>query len=167
MQVLDKDSGTWREVAGAAGEGGTFTPFSLGAGQSTSYQLRLSVSGDVPDAIGVTGGFAQYADDEGCWIADDPNGWIYFFDILAAGSDAGEPAGRQAADRRCEGDQRRQDGGRLRLARRDRFLVRAAADRPHRRCRRRRRCGCGVRGPSPQVGWRDRVTRPAPVATAE
>ncbi|WP_371599185.1 hypothetical protein [Streptomyces sp. NBC_00564] len=91
VQVLDKDSGTWREVAGAAGEGGTFTPFSLGAGKSTSYQLRLSVSGDVPDAIGVTGGFAQYADDEGCWIADDPNGWIYFFDILAAGSDAGDP----------------------------------------------------------------------------
>ncbi|MCX5560110.1 hypothetical protein [Streptomyces sp. NBC_00038] len=91
VQVLDKDSGTWREVAGAAGEGGTFTPFSLGAGQSTSYQLRLSVSGDVPDAIGVTGGFAQYADDEGCWVADDPNGWIYFFDILAAGSDAGDP----------------------------------------------------------------------------
>jgi LPXTG-motif cell wall-anchored protein len=91
VQVLDKDSGTWREVAGAAGEGGTFTPFSLGAGQSTSYQLRLSVSGDVPDAIGVTGGFAQYADDEGCWVADDPNGWIYFFDILAAGSDAGSP----------------------------------------------------------------------------
>ncbi|MFC9847392.1 LPXTG cell wall anchor domain-containing protein [Streptomyces sp. NPDC060223] len=91
VQVLDKDSGTWREVAGAAGEGGTFTPFSLDAGQSTSYELRLSVSGHVPDAIGVTGGFAQYSDDEGCWVADDPNGWIYFFDILAAGSDAGSP----------------------------------------------------------------------------
>ncbi|MFI6338642.1 hypothetical protein [Streptomyces sp. NPDC050535] len=92
VQVLDKDSGTWREVAGAAGEGGTFTPFSLGAGRSTSYELRLSVSGEVPDSIGVTGGFAQYSDDEGCWVADDPNGWIYFFDILAAGSDAGDPS---------------------------------------------------------------------------
>ncbi|MFE6485431.1 hypothetical protein ACFVGN_21180 [Streptomyces sp. NPDC057757] len=91
VQVLDKDSGTWRKVAGAAGEGGTFTPFSLGAGRSTSYELRLSVSGEVPDSIGVTGGFAQYSDDEGCWVADDPNGWIYFFDILAAGSDAGDP----------------------------------------------------------------------------
>ncbi|MFE9804900.1 LAETG motif-containing sortase-dependent surface protein [Streptomyces sp. NPDC005548] len=91
VQVLDKASGSWKEVAGAAGEGGTFTPFSLNAGTSTSYQLRLSVSGKVPDAIGITAGFAQYADDAGCWIADDPNGWIYEFAILAAGSDAGDP----------------------------------------------------------------------------
>lgn len=91
VQVLDKDSGTWKEVAGAAGEGGTFPAFELAAGQSVSYQLRLSVSGKVPDSIGLTIGFAQYADDEGCWVADDPNGWIYFFDILAAGSDAGSP----------------------------------------------------------------------------
>ncbi|AVH56997.1 MULTISPECIES: LAETG motif-containing sortase-dependent surface protein [Streptomyces] len=91
VQVLDKASGQWREVAGAAGEGGTFTSFSLGADQSTSYQLRLRVSGKVPDAIGVTGGFAQYSDESGCWIADDPNGWLYFFDVLAAGSDAGNP----------------------------------------------------------------------------
>ncbi|MET7696101.1 LPXTG cell wall anchor domain-containing protein [Streptomyces sp. NPDC005485] len=91
VQVLDKTSGTWQEVAGAAGEGGTFTPFSLGGGQSTSYQLRLKVSGKVPDSIGVTGGFAQYSDDDGCWVANDPSGWIYFFDILAAGSDAGNP----------------------------------------------------------------------------
>ncbi|WP_415939204.1 LAETG motif-containing sortase-dependent surface protein [Streptomyces sp. 039-1] len=91
VQVLDKASGSWKEVAGAAGEGGTFTPFSLNAGASTSYQLRLSVSGKVPDAVGITAGFAQYADDAGCWIADDPNGWIYEFAILAAGSDAGDP----------------------------------------------------------------------------
>ncbi|MFJ8800548.1 LAETG motif-containing sortase-dependent surface protein [Streptomyces sp. NPDC102487] len=91
VQVLDKASGSWKEVAGAAGEGGTFTPFSLNAGASTSYQLRLSVSGRVPDAVGITAGFAQYADDAGCWIADDPNGWIYEFAILAAGSDAGDP----------------------------------------------------------------------------
>lgn len=92
VQVLDKSSGTWREVAGAAGEGGTFTSFSLGANKSTSYELRLRVSGDVPDSLGVTGGFAQYSDEGGCWIADDPNGWIYFFDILAAGSEPGKPS---------------------------------------------------------------------------
>ncbi|MFD0316812.1 LAETG motif-containing sortase-dependent surface protein [Streptomyces flavalbus] len=91
VQVLDKSTGSWKTLADAAGEGATFPAFSLGAGQSTSFQLRLSVSGKVPDAIGLTGGFAQYADDEGCWLADDPNGWIYFFDILAAGSDAGDP----------------------------------------------------------------------------
>lgn len=91
VQVLDKASGSWRTVADAAGEGGTFTSFSLGAGKSVSYQLRLSVSGKVPDSLGLTGGFAQYQDDKGCWIADDPNGWLYFFDILAAGSDPGKP----------------------------------------------------------------------------
>ncbi|MGW0336008.1 LAETG motif-containing sortase-dependent surface protein [Streptomyces sp. NPDC003011] len=91
VQVFDKASGSWETIAGAAGEGGTFDAFSLGAGQSVSYKLRLSVSGKVPDALGVTGGLAEYADDEGCWVADDPNGWLYFFDVLAAGSDAGDP----------------------------------------------------------------------------
>ncbi|GAB2328937.1 LPXTG cell wall anchor domain-containing protein [Streptomyces variabilis] len=91
VQVYDKAAGKWSTLAGAAGEGATFAAFSLGAGQSASYQLRLSVSGKVPDALGLTGGFAEYSDTEGCWVADDPNGWIYFFDILAAGSDAGDP----------------------------------------------------------------------------
>ncbi|MFI1418323.1 LAETG motif-containing sortase-dependent surface protein [Streptomyces sp. NPDC020731] len=91
VQVFDKATGTWDTLADAAGEGGTFAAFSLGAGQSVSYKLRLSVSGEVPDALGITGGFAEYADDDGCWVADDSNGWIYFFDILAAGSDPGEP----------------------------------------------------------------------------
>ncbi|WP_409470168.1 LPXTG cell wall anchor domain-containing protein [Streptomyces sp. HC307] len=91
VQVFDKATGSWKTLADAAGEGATFDAFSLGAGQSTSYKLRLSVSGKVPDAIGLTGGFAQYSDADGCWLADDPNGWVYFFDILAAGSDAGNP----------------------------------------------------------------------------
>ncbi|MGA5551058.1 LPXTG cell wall anchor domain-containing protein [Streptomyces pseudogriseolus] len=91
VQAYDRTTGKWNTLAGAAGEGATFAAFSLGAGQSVSYQLRLSVSGEVPDALGLTGGFAEYSDTEGCWVADDPNGWIYFFDILAAGSDAGEP----------------------------------------------------------------------------
>ncbi|MGW1952467.1 LPXTG cell wall anchor domain-containing protein [Streptomyces sp. NPDC001920] len=91
VQVFDKASGSWQTLADAAGEGATFTAFSLDAGQSTSFKLRLSVSGKVPDAIGITGGFAQYSDADGCWMADDPNGWIYFFDILAAGSDPGNP----------------------------------------------------------------------------
>ncbi|WP_107501481.1 LAETG motif-containing sortase-dependent surface protein, partial [Streptomyces viridosporus] len=91
VQVFNKATGQWDTLADAAGEGGTFAAFSLGAGQSVSYKLRLSVSGKVPDALGITGGFAEYADTEGCWIADDSNGWIYFFDILAAGSGAGKP----------------------------------------------------------------------------
>ncbi|MEU0070937.1 LAETG motif-containing sortase-dependent surface protein [Streptomyces sp. NPDC006332] len=91
VQVFDKSSHTWQTIANAAGEGGTFPAFSLDAGGSVSYQLRLSVSGKVPDSLGLTGGFAEYADDQGCWIADDPNGWLYFFNILGAGSDAGNP----------------------------------------------------------------------------
>ncbi|MEY9993641.1 LPXTG-motif cell wall-anchored protein [Streptomyces sp. V4I8] len=91
VQVFNKETGSWQTLADAAGEGATFTAFALDAGQSTSFKLRLSVSGKVPDAIGITGGFAQYSDADGCWLADDPNGWIYFFDILAAGSDPGKP----------------------------------------------------------------------------
>ncbi|MFE7167327.1 LAETG motif-containing sortase-dependent surface protein [Streptomyces sp. NPDC057616] len=91
VQVFDKSTKSWQTIADAAGEGGTFTAFSLGAGQSVSYQLRLSVSGKVPDSLGLTGGLAEYADEQGCWLADDPNGWVYFFDILAAGSDPGKP----------------------------------------------------------------------------
>jgi LPXTG-motif cell wall-anchored protein len=91
VQVFDKATGQWNTLANTAGEGGTFAAFSLDAGQSVSYQLRLSVDGKVPEALGITGGLAEYADAEGCWLADDPNGWIYFFDILAAGSEAGKP----------------------------------------------------------------------------
>ncbi|WP_406494790.1 LPXTG cell wall anchor domain-containing protein [Streptomyces sp. NBC_01604] len=91
VQVFNKSTGSWDTIADAAGEGGTFPSFSLDAGQSISYKLRLSVSGKVPDSLGLTGGLAEYADDEGCWVADDPNGWVYVFDILAAGSDAGDP----------------------------------------------------------------------------
>ncbi|GGV80316.1 hypothetical protein GCM10010294_52290 [Streptomyces griseoloalbus] len=91
VQAFDKATGQWNTLADTAGEGGTFAAFSLGAGQSVSYQLRLSVDGKVPEALGLTGGLAEYADAEGCWLADDPNGWIYFFDILAAGSEAGKP----------------------------------------------------------------------------
>lgn len=91
VQVFDKVTKSWQTIADAAGEGGTFTAFSLGAGQSVSYKLRLSVSGKVPDSLGLTGGLAEYADEQGCWLADDPNGWAYFFDILGAGSDPGKP----------------------------------------------------------------------------
>ncbi|WP_217235163.1 LAETG motif-containing sortase-dependent surface protein [Streptomyces sp. AC555_RSS877] len=91
VQVFNTATHSWDTIADAAGEGGTFPSFSLGAGRSISYKLRLSVSGKVPDSLGLTGGLAEYADDEGCWVADDPNGWVYFFDILAAGSDAGDP----------------------------------------------------------------------------
>ena len=91
VQVFNKETGSWQTLADAAGEGATFTAFALDAGQSTSFMLRLSVNGKVPDSIGITGGFAQYSDAEGCWLADDPNGWVYFFDILAAGSDPGDP----------------------------------------------------------------------------
>lgn len=91
VQVFRTASGSWETLADAAGEGATFTSFALDAGQSTSFKLRLKVSGEVPDSLGLTGGFAQYSDADGCWLADDPNGWVYVFDILAAGSDAGNP----------------------------------------------------------------------------
>ena len=47
VQVFNTATRSWDTIANAAGDGGTFPSFSLGAGQSVSYKLRLSVSGKV------------------------------------------------------------------------------------------------------------------------
>lgn len=92
LQILQKSSGTWKTLADASGDGATLSAINLDGGQSTSYSLRLSVSGKTPHSIGLTGGFATYSDANSCWIADDPNAWVYFFEILPAGSDKGTPS---------------------------------------------------------------------------
>jgi len=92
LQILQKSTGTWKTLADASGDGATLSAITLNGGQSTSYSLRLSVNGSVPASIGLTGGIAMYSDTEGCWVSDDPNLWVYTFDILAAGSHAGKPS---------------------------------------------------------------------------
>ncbi|MEV7736634.1 LPXTG cell wall anchor domain-containing protein [Streptomyces sp. NPDC088921] len=86
-----KQGGTWVDVATEFGEGGSFNAFSLDGGDSLSYQLRVKVDREVPSAIGIAIGLAEYSDDEGCWVSDDENAGIYYFEVLPAGSNPGKP----------------------------------------------------------------------------
>jgi LPXTG-motif cell wall-anchored protein len=91
VTVQVKQGGAWVDVATQFGEGGSFNAFSLDGGDSLSYQLRVKVDREVPSAIGIAIGLAQYQDDKGCWISDDENAGIYYFEVLPAGSDPGKP----------------------------------------------------------------------------
>ncbi|WP_284435018.1 LPXTG cell wall anchor domain-containing protein [Streptomyces sp. TUS-ST3] len=91
VTVQVKQGGAWVDVATQFGEGGSFNAFSLDGGDSVSYQLRVKVDREVPSAIGIAIGLAQYQDDKGCWISEDENFGIYYFEVLPAGSDPGKP----------------------------------------------------------------------------
>jgi len=91
VTVQVKQGGAWVDVATQFGEGGSFNAFSLDGGDSLSYQLRVKVDREVPSAIGIAIGLAQYSDDKGCWVSDDENAGIYYFEVLPAGSDPGKP----------------------------------------------------------------------------
>ncbi|WP_328749781.1 LPXTG cell wall anchor domain-containing protein [Streptomyces sp. NBC_00285] len=91
VTVQVKQGGSWVDVATQFGEGGSFNAFSLGGGDSLSYQLRVKVDREVPSAVGIAIGLAEYSDDKACWISDDENYGIYYFEVLPAGSDAGKP----------------------------------------------------------------------------
>ncbi|MCT9081648.1 LPXTG cell wall anchor domain-containing protein [Streptomyces fulvoviolaceus] len=86
-----KQGGSWVDVATEFGEGGAFNAFALDGGRSISYDLRVKVDREVPSAVGIAIGLAEYSDDESCWISEDENYGIYFFEVLPAGSDAGDP----------------------------------------------------------------------------
>ncbi|MFI0511486.1 LPXTG cell wall anchor domain-containing protein [Streptomyces sp. WSLK1-5] len=91
VTVQVKQGGSWVDVATQFGEGGSFNAFDLDGGDSLSYQLRVKVDREVPSAIGIAIGLAEYSDDQGCWISADENMGIYYFEVLPAGSDAGKP----------------------------------------------------------------------------
>lgn len=91
VTVQVKQGGAWVDVATQFGEGGSFNAFDLDGGDSLSYQLRVKVDREVPSAIGIAIGLAEYSDDQGCWISADENMGIYYFEVLPAGSDAGKP----------------------------------------------------------------------------
>ncbi|WP_405470801.1 LPXTG cell wall anchor domain-containing protein [Streptomyces canus] len=86
-----KQGGAWVDVATEFGEGGSFNAFALDGGDSLSYQLRVKVDREVPSAIGIAIGLAEYSDDKGCWVSDDENAGVYFFEVLPAGSNPGKP----------------------------------------------------------------------------
>ncbi|AYC39120.1 LPXTG cell wall anchor domain-containing protein [Streptomyces griseorubiginosus] len=91
VTVQVKQGGSWVDVATQFGEGGSFNSFDLDGGDSVSYQLRVKVDREVPSAIGIAIGLAEYSDDQGCWVSQDDNYGIYYFEVLPAGSDAGKP----------------------------------------------------------------------------
>ncbi|WP_430377046.1 LPXTG cell wall anchor domain-containing protein [Streptomyces sp. B1-3] len=91
VTVQVKQGGSWVDVSTQFGEGGTFNSFDLDGGDSVSYQLRVKVDREVPSAIGIAIGLAEYSDDQGCWVSQDDNYGIYYFEVLPAGSDAGKP----------------------------------------------------------------------------
>jgi len=92
VTVQVKQGGSWVDVATEFGEAGAFNAFALDGGKSISYQLRVKIDREVPSAVGIAVGLAQYSDDKGCWFSDDEDyGGVYFFEVLPAGSDAGDP----------------------------------------------------------------------------
>ncbi|MGW5638625.1 LAETG motif-containing sortase-dependent surface protein [Streptomyces sp. NPDC003832] len=91
ITVQVRSGGTWVDLATQFGEGGALNTFTLEGGRSISYDLRLNVSRDVPSAIGIAIGLAEYSTEDACWTSEDENYGIYFFEVLPAGSDAGKP----------------------------------------------------------------------------
>ncbi|MBC9717282.1 LPXTG cell wall anchor domain-containing protein [Streptomyces sp. TRM66268-LWL] len=86
LEVKDS-SGAWKVVADSIGAGGYFTQVDLKAGQKLTIDLRFKVDGQVPDSLGIAIGAGEYStEDGGCWVSVDPNEYVYFFDILEAGS---------------------------------------------------------------------------------
>lgn len=91
VTVQVKQGGSWVDVATQFGEGGAFNSFSLDGGASASYQLRVKIDREVPSAIGIAIGLAEYSDEQACWISNDENYGIYYFEVLPAGTDPGKP----------------------------------------------------------------------------
>ncbi|MFE4367255.1 hypothetical protein ACFRMN_03180 [Streptomyces sp. NPDC056835] len=92
LQYKDPESGVWTPIslddndAGAGYLGYT----GLRAKESFSVDLRLSVAKSAPAGLGYAVSIGVYADDEGnCVYSDDES--FYEFDIVAAGTDPGDP----------------------------------------------------------------------------
>lgn len=91
VTVQVKSGGSWVDIATQFGEGGALNTFTLEGGQSISYDLRVNIRRDVPSAVGIAIGLAEYSTEDGCWTSEDENYGIYFFEVLPAGSDPGKP----------------------------------------------------------------------------
>ncbi|MGY1455334.1 LAETG motif-containing sortase-dependent surface protein [Streptomyces sp. SS8] len=100
LEVHKAETGTWQVVADELGAGGYFEPVTLNAGETRTLKLRMKIDGGVPDSLGIAIGAGEYSDERGCWVSDDDNGWVYFFDVLGKGTTAPKP-----------GDSKPQTGG--------------------------------------------------------
>ena len=91
VTVQVRSGGSWVDIATGFGEGGVLNAFTLKGGQAISYDLRVKVDREVPSAVGIAIGLAEYSTEDGCWTSEDENFGIYFFEVLPAGSDPGKP----------------------------------------------------------------------------
>ncbi|MGW0595983.1 LPXTG cell wall anchor domain-containing protein [Streptomyces sp. NPDC002776] len=91
VTVQVRSGGGWVDLATQFGEGGALNTFTLEGGQSISYDLRVSIAREVPSAVGIAIGLAEYSTEDGCWTSEDENYGIYFFEVLPAGSKPGKP----------------------------------------------------------------------------
>ncbi|MDT9697821.1 LPXTG cell wall anchor domain-containing protein [Streptomyces sp. P17] len=91
VTVQVRSGGSWVDLATQFGEGGALNTFTLEGGQSISYDLRVNISREVPSAVGIAIGLAEYSTENACWTSEDENYGIYFFEVLPAGSKPGKP----------------------------------------------------------------------------
>ncbi|MFP8963221.1 LAETG motif-containing sortase-dependent surface protein [Streptomyces nanhaiensis] len=91
LEVHKAETGTWQVVADELGAGGYFEPVTLNAGETRTLKLRMKIDGGVPDSLGIAIGAGEYSDERGCWVSDDDNGWVYFFEVLGKGAAAPKP----------------------------------------------------------------------------
>ncbi|MFE3740098.1 LAETG motif-containing sortase-dependent surface protein [Streptomyces sp. NPDC059134] len=92
LQYKDPETGAWTGISlDDDDEGSGYLGYTdIRAKETFSVELRLSVDKSAPSGLGYAIGIGLYADDKGnCVIADDYG--VYEFDIVTAGSDAGEP----------------------------------------------------------------------------
>ncbi|SEQ65366.1 LAETG motif-containing sortase-dependent surface protein [Streptomyces radiopugnans] len=91
LEVHKAETGTWQVVADELGAGGYFEPVTLNSGETRTLKLRMKIDGGVPDSLGIAIGAGEYSDERGCWVSDDDNGWVYFFEVLGKGAAAPKP----------------------------------------------------------------------------
>ncbi|MFF9124078.1 LAETG motif-containing sortase-dependent surface protein [Streptomyces sp. NPDC014889] len=92
LQYKDPASGTWENISQDAKDPAyAYVAYTdIKANESFSVDLRLSVDEKAPSGVGVTITIGMYADDKGnCVYATDKD--YYLFEVLAAGTSAGNP----------------------------------------------------------------------------
>lgn len=92
LQWRDPDSGEWIDISlDDADEGAGYVGWTnVDPKESFSLDLRLSVDKSAPAGLGIAISIGMYANDEGDCVVSGNGDSFYQFDILAAGTDAGD-----------------------------------------------------------------------------
>ncbi|WP_431950390.1 LAETG motif-containing sortase-dependent surface protein [Actinacidiphila sp. bgisy167] len=92
LQWQDPDSGEWIDISlDDTDEGAGYVGWTnVDPKESFSLDLRLSVDKSAPAGLGIAISIGMYANDEGDCVVSGNGDSFYQFDILAAGTDAGD-----------------------------------------------------------------------------